>query len=121
VDRELRATLARRDRHQCGDVDAPHVGGHAEADRRVAVAAGVATRDVAMNEYRRSGRPGSPIETATPEQIESANTTTGTDHEIQQRAPELFEARSRESGCDLDDWLQAEGGLRPRRGASTYE
>lgn len=35
--------------------------------------------------------------------------STNTEEQIRQRAYELYEARGREDGHDLDDWQQAEG------------
>lgn len=42
---------------------------------------------------------------------------------IRQRAYELYEARGREAGHDVDDWLQAEaeiGGLKARKAAAQH-
>jgi hypothetical protein len=41
-----------------------------------------------------------------------AQPTNATDHQIAQRAYDLFLARGCEHGHDVDDWLQAEGELR---------
>ena len=40
--------------------------------------------------------------------VENARSLTVTDEDIAQRAYALYEARGREEGHDLDDWLQAE-------------
>jgi outer membrane protein TolC len=40
--------------------------------------------------------------------IETARSATPTHEDIAQRAYVLYEARGREDGHDLDDWLQAE-------------
>lgn len=39
---------------------------------------------------------------------------TVTDHDVARRAYELYLAREREHGHDLDDWLQSERELAPR-------
>jgi hypothetical protein len=38
----------------------------------------------------------------------------GLEDQIRQRAYELYEARGREDGHDLDDWLRAEGELKAK-------
>ena len=38
-----------------------------------------------------------------------------TERQIQQRAYELYEQRGRTDGHDLDDWLQAERGIKGRQ------
>ena len=38
-----------------------------------------------------------------------------TEQQIQQRAYELYERRGRTDGHDLDDWLQAERGIKGRQ------
>jgi hypothetical protein len=38
-----------------------------------------------------------------------------TERQIQQRAYELYERRGRTDGHDLDDWLQAERGIKGRQ------
>ena len=48
--------------------------------------------------------------------MENARSLTVTDEDIAQRAYALYEARGREEGHDLDDWLQAERELLEERG-----
>ena len=41
-----------------------------------------------------------------------------TEEQIRQRAYELYEARGKGDGCDLDDWLLAEGEVTERTKAT---
>jgi len=43
-----------------------------------------------------------------------ASVPQGLEDQIRQRAYELYEARGREDGHDLDDWLGAEGELKAK-------
>jgi hypothetical protein len=59
--------------------------------------------DENYQERRRSPRPVTPDGSYTAEGVGPDS-----DHRIRQRAQELYEARGRQEGRDLDDWLQAE-------------
>ena len=48
--------------------------------------------------------------------VESQPSATITQQEIAQRAYALYEARGREDGHDMDDWLEAERELLQERG-----
>jgi hypothetical protein len=50
-----------------------------------------------------------------PPKVLTGATTNVTEHDIARRAYDLYVARDREHGHDLDDWLQAERELRDSR------
>ena len=57
-----------------------------------------------------------PVESTTLAANQSADVT---ERDIARRAFELYCARAREDGHDLDDWLQAEGELRGAASSTT--
>lgn len=53
------------------------------------------------------------VQTKTPEAPVVDETSAENSERIQKRAYELYEARGREGGHDLEDWLQAEAEIIP--------